>query len=235
MADSVHLGMTFLEQNQSQKHVTVNDALIALDAIVHLSVIDRDTATPPVSPTDGDRYLIASSPTGAWTGSAGKITMFQDNAWNIFDPQDGWLCYVESEGIYLKYDSGWAINDSAKHQTTHGAFTALKTVEEELTGLSGATKVSTIAFPNQCIVLGVSVRVITTITGATSFNCGDGTTPNRFGGSLGVAAGSTNRGLVNPAGNYASTTVTLTASGGNFSGGAVRIALHYIETSPPTS
>jgi hypothetical protein len=234
MANTANLGMEFLEQNQSQKHVTVNDALIELDAVVQLSVINRTTSTPPANPANGDRYLIGASPTGAWTGSAGKITMYQDNAWHIYTPKKGWICYVEAEKLYLRYDTSWAIS-SARSDSPNGAFTALRTVEELLTGLTGATKVSTVAFPNQCIILGVSTRVITAITGATSFDCGDGVTANRFGGNLGVSAGSTNQGLIGPAGNYAPTTVTLTANGGNFTGGSVRIALHYIETSAPAA
>lgn len=116
-----------------------------------------------------------------------------------------------------------------------GSNAQIKCVEEELTGLSGATAVSTIAFPNQCIVLGVSVRVTTAITGAASFDVGDGSTVDRFGGTLGITLGSTNQGTIGPAGNYSSTTVTLTANGGNFTAGAVRIALFYIELTPPTS
>jgi len=41
---------------QAQKHVTHNEAIRALDAIVQIGVGDRDLAAPPVSPTDGDRY-----------------------------------------------------------------------------------------------------------------------------------------------------------------------------------
>ena len=33
------------------------------------SVIDRDLAAPPASPAEGARYIIAASPTGAWTES----------------------------------------------------------------------------------------------------------------------------------------------------------------------
>jgi formate/nitrite transporter FocA (FNT family) len=47
--------------------------------------------------------------------------------------------------------------------------------------------------------------------------------------------GSTNQGTVGPAGNYSSTTITLTANGGNFTAGAVRLALMYLYLQPPTS
>jgi hypothetical protein len=116
-----------------------------------------------------------------------------------------------------------------------GGAAMMKTLTEELTGLSGASVTTTIEFPNQCIVLGASIRVTEAITGATSFDVGDGTTVDRFGGTLSIALDSTNQGTIGPAGNYSATPVTLTANGGNFTAGAVKVSLHYIELAiPPT-
>ena len=53
---------------QAQKHVTHNEALRLLDGLVQLSVLDRDLTTPPGSPADGDRYIVASGGTGSWAG-----------------------------------------------------------------------------------------------------------------------------------------------------------------------
>lgn len=120
----------------------------------------------------------------------------------------------------------------------HGGSIAFGCQEELLTGLSGATKVSTITFPNPCLVLGVSMRVTTAITGtATSFKIDrTGGTANEFGDTLGLTAGTTNSGILGARnGQYASVTVTLTAVGGNFTAGAVRIQLNYILLNPPAS
>lgn len=127
----------------------------------------------------------------------------------------------------------------------HGGFVSMACEEELLTGLLGTTKASTIAFPNPCLILGCSVRVTTTISGATGFNVGlTGATGTGhafgnidwFGGPIGVSAGTTNAGIVNPTGNFSSVTVTLTSvGGGGFSAGAVRIQLSYILLTPPTS
>ena len=67
MDDTPNLGLPYIMAAQSQKHVTHNEAIRALDAIVQLSVLDRDLSTPPTTPADGARYIVASSPTGAWT------------------------------------------------------------------------------------------------------------------------------------------------------------------------
>jgi len=53
-------GLPLLAAAQAQKHVTHNEALLALDALSGLTLLDRDLATPPSVPADGDTYLVAS-------------------------------------------------------------------------------------------------------------------------------------------------------------------------------
>lgn len=74
---------------------------------------------------------------------------------------------------------------------------------------------------------------MTTVTGATSYECGIAGEPSKFGGSLGVTAGSSNAGVIGPQAFYADTAVRLTANGADFTGGAVRIAIHYATVGVP--
>lgn len=109
MANSAKLNLPYMDAAQAQKHVTHNEALRGLDVVVQLSVLDRNLATPPVSPADGDRYLVAASATDAWAGQDNNIAAWQDNAWAIHTPQEGWLCWVEDEQVLLIYKAGaWA-------------------------------------------------------------------------------------------------------------------------------
>jgi hypothetical protein len=78
---SANLSLPYILAAQAQKHVTHNEAIRALDAIVQLAVLDRDLAAPSGSPAEGDRYIVADAPTGAWAGRAGDIAAFQDGAW----------------------------------------------------------------------------------------------------------------------------------------------------------
>ena len=72
----------------------------------------------------------------------------------------------------------------------------------------------------------------------TGYAVGDGSDPNRWGDITGTAIGTTSdnsdwtaTGLV----FTAASDVVLTAAGGAFTAGAVRIVVHYIDATPPTS
>ncbi len=104
MAETVRLKLPLLAAAQAQKHVTHNEALAALDTLVQLSVIDKDLATPPMSPTEGDCYVVAGSATGAWTGWETRIARFIDGAWRSYIPAEGWRAYVEDEAVSYVFD-----------------------------------------------------------------------------------------------------------------------------------
>ncbi|MCR8724114.1 DUF2793 domain-containing protein [Frigidibacter sp. ROC022] len=109
MSDTTtHLLLPYILGGQAQKHVTHNEALRILDGLVQLSVLDRDLAAPPATPTDGDRYIVASGATGDWAGWDLNVALFSDGAWLRLPPRTGWRAWVEDEALLLVYDgSGW--------------------------------------------------------------------------------------------------------------------------------
>jgi len=242
-----NLALPYLVAAQAQKHVTVNEALDALDGLVQLSVISTALTAPPGTPAEGDRYIIASGATGAWTGWDASITQFSGGTWLRLIPQTGWRAWDAARGQLLVWTgSAWVTLDSAMNLLTRaasvrvaegpaGSATEMGVAEELLSGLSGASVTSTIAIPNRAIVLGVSARTVTAVTGATSYDCGVSGETSKFGGSLGIATGSTNVGVIGPQAFYSAIPIVLTAQGGNFTGGAVRIAIHYLLPIAPQS
>ncbi|MFN0217613.1 MAG: DUF2793 domain-containing protein [Hyphomicrobium sp.] len=99
-----NLLLPYILAAQSQKHVTHNEAIRALDALAQITALDRDLATPPGAPADGDRYIVAASPTGAWAGQAGKIAAYQDGAWAFYAPREGWIAWLADENAAVVYD-----------------------------------------------------------------------------------------------------------------------------------
>ena len=99
------LDLPYIMPAQAQKHVTHNEALAALDAIVQLSAIGTATE-PPADPAEGDRHIVGAGATGDWTGKDGGIAHFADGGWRFVTPRSGWLCYVEDTGMLLVNAAG---------------------------------------------------------------------------------------------------------------------------------
>ncbi len=106
MTDTHNLKLPCIEAAQAQKHVTHNEALRALDAVVQLGVETIGLATPPSSPEEGRRYIVAAGASGAWAGRAGAVAAFQDGAWAFFAPNEGWLAWVADEAMIRVFDGG---------------------------------------------------------------------------------------------------------------------------------
>ncbi|MVB00177.1 DUF2793 domain-containing protein [Nitratireductor sp. CAU 1489] len=117
MDKTANLSLPVIAPAQAQKHVTHNEALRVLDAVVQLAVIDRDLTAPPGGAADGDRYIVASAATGDWAGQEGRIAAFQDGAWAFYQPGEGWLAFVADEAL-LCYWTGAAWADVAGAITT---------------------------------------------------------------------------------------------------------------------
>ena len=62
---SSNLTLPYLAPGQAQKHVTVNEAIRRLDAILQLSAVSATLASQPASPADGAVYVLPAGKSGA--------------------------------------------------------------------------------------------------------------------------------------------------------------------------
>ncbi len=109
---SANLSLPLIQPSQAQKHVTHNEALQRLDALVQLVVADRDRTAPPASPAEGDRHIVASGATGDWSGRDGEIAAFQNGGWQFYAALDGWRAEIGAEAVQVIFGGGaWAIRD----------------------------------------------------------------------------------------------------------------------------
>lgn len=108
MANTPRLVLPYLVTGQAQKEITHNDALNDVDSLAQISVINRTTATPPTTPSEGDSYIVAASPTGAWAGNTDAIASYY-SGWRIKPAKAGWIAYVQAENVFYVFDgSSWA-------------------------------------------------------------------------------------------------------------------------------
>lgn len=232
MTNTPRLALPAIEAAQAQKHVTHNEALVLLDALTQLTVESRALTAPPGAPAEGACYLPAAGAGGAWSGWDGQIAVYS-GGWLRIEPVAGLKAWVRAERLTLTYEDGVWRDGIAL--TAHGGRVTLRAKEEELT-LSGAfTETIDAAFiPDRAIVLGVAARTTATITGATSYGVGINSEATKFGNLLGIASGSANVGVIGPTGFYADTRVRVTANGGAFTGGKVRLVVYFLEMSAPS-
>ena len=171
MDTTPNLGLRLLVQSQSQKEVTVNEALCRLDAM-QAGVLSRSLATPPGSPTDGMSYIVGAAATGIWGGKDGQIAYYAAG-WYFIPPKEGMHLWVHDESANYRYDgSQWqntALSLGRRNALINGAFTiwqrgtsfaspaAAYTADRWLveTGTGGVSIVSRQAFtPGQTDVAG---------------------------------------------------------------------------------
>ena len=171
MSQSTNLALPYLAASQSQKHVTVNEGLRFLDALVQISVKSAALSAPPGAPADGQRWIIGPAPAGLWTGRATQIAAWQDGAWIFYAPKDGWLAWNEATLTSLIFSAGSWVSFIGALLAAGVADTAFTLTDDadptkkanfELSGISTGTT-RTFSLPNTTSELAILAGIQTFI------------------------------------------------------------------------
>ena len=106
MDHSPRLTLPLIMPSQAQKHVTHNEAIQALDALVQPVVESRVLTAPPTLPVAGEAWIVPAAATGLWSGHTDEIAAFQSGAWHFLDPASGWQVYVKADKTHYVFDAG---------------------------------------------------------------------------------------------------------------------------------
>ncbi|GGH46149.1 DUF2793 domain-containing protein [Frigidibacter albus] len=236
MTDTNQLSLPLLRASQAQKHVTMNEALMRLDGLTQLVITSRSVSLPPVTGADGTVYAIPPGAVNAWAGHEGELAIRANGGWVFAMPKAGWQGFILDEGLPAVHDgTGW--RGGAATMAPSGAGMSFGVAQIDHVVMAGATSATAILIPSGAVVFGVTARVTTAITGSLStWQLGNAGAPDRFGSGLGLGEGSWARGVLSaPTAYYEPTGLLLTATGGSFAGGMVRIAAHYAELALPVA
>ncbi|MBD3625452.1 MAG: DUF2793 domain-containing protein [Rhodobacteraceae bacterium] len=236
MSETYQHGLPLVAGGQAQKHVTVNEALARLDAVAQLRVVSKDVTIPPQDAIDGQTYMVPEGATGAWAGQEGRIALWANGGWKIVQPRIGWQAWCEASGGSMIFDgTGWI--EDAVVASGSGAATLFRIVEVDHVVAAGASSVATGLLPAGSMVFGVTGRVVDAITGtATGWKVGVAGSIDRYGSGLGVGLNSWASGMTSqPMAYYSDTDLVLTAEGGDFAGGIVRLSVHLMQLAMPRS
>lgn len=91
--------------------------------LIQANVISVGTNTPPVSPSNGNTYIVGSAPTGAWTGQANAVAYWavdaQDGpsitpniatgAWEFYAPLAGWRVFDNTTAAIWQFATSWVL------------------------------------------------------------------------------------------------------------------------------
>ncbi|MEO1702338.1 MAG: DUF2793 domain-containing protein [Pseudomonadota bacterium] len=113
-----NLQMPYIMAGQAQKHITHNEALRMIDALLHVAITQVGLTVPPSAPLPaGARYIVGAAATGAWTGQDQKIAAWQDGAWFFYAPHQGWVVYALDGQSLLAFDgTQWSPLDAQQEQ-----------------------------------------------------------------------------------------------------------------------
>lgn len=233
MSETARFGLTLLDAAQAQKHVTVNEAFTRLDALAAARVEGLGAASPPGSPAEGDLWGVGPGASGDWAGAEGQLALYLNGGWELLPPMAGQRVWNAATGsVWLHTGSAWVEGGLAA--SPGGAGLAARIAEADHSLSPGASDTTAPIIPDKAVVLGVSARVLTAIGGASAWDLGVPGAPDRYGTGFGTGAGSYAEGVTGqPQAYYGGTALEITAQGGAFTGGSLRLAVHYLALSAP--
>lgn len=105
MPNTVRTGFSLLTEGQASAEITQNALNNIYDSLVGgAKILEYGLNTPPGSPSDGDAYVIGSSPTGDWASNADDFTVYF-NGWLFITPFGGMKVFDHNAKEWLGYSS----------------------------------------------------------------------------------------------------------------------------------
>lgn len=104
---SVNNSIPFVPENTIDPAAGLNEAINTIDALVQLLVVSVGTNAPPGSPAVGARYIVGTSPTGAWSGQSNKLARWLDGTWSFFNAR---YALNVADGLwYVRPSTTWGV------------------------------------------------------------------------------------------------------------------------------
>ena len=97
--------LPLLAVSQAQKEITHNEALVLIDALLHMAVEAAVPTAPAVTDDDiGKCWVISGVPTGAWANKVGQIAYWIGGSWRFVVPHEGmgvWNKFTHCHSLYI--------------------------------------------------------------------------------------------------------------------------------------
>lgn len=159
MSTSSNLQLPFLAAGQAQKHVTVNETLLRLDALTQLVAEAALTDAEPADPADGALYILPPGKTGdAWDAMADHaLAYWRDGVWEEIAPRTGWRAYAKDLGAILVFTGAHWLDAAA----ASGAWRVIAAsgVSASHTGATSETTLASLTIPGGALGPNGALRI----------------------------------------------------------------------------
>ena len=176
--------------------------------------------------TIAPNFTISSTSFFGWSSAAGAESIINGADVRLF--RDAANTLAQRNGVNAQAFNLYSTYTSA----TNFQRMSISSARVTLSALTGASATAAALIPDGAVVVGVTARVTTEITGSTGFLIGTAGDTDRWGDITGTAVGTTSDNTNWTAGTIecftAATDVVITEKTANFTAGAIEIAIHYL-------
>lgn len=103
---SARYSISLLQVGQSQKELTHNEGLQALENCVQPIVEADPSNVPPSAPQPGQQFLVAENPTGAFANAALNLATWTEAGWLFTAPRERFSAIDARTGLKWSFESG---------------------------------------------------------------------------------------------------------------------------------
>ena len=139
---SARHGLPFILPGQAQKEAFHNEALAAMDALLHPAVEGPPTASVPADPEPGQCWIVAAGAGGDWAGEADAIAVWTDGGWRFCAPQPGMTAWDKVTGYWLHWTgSAWSAGELVASEIRVAGQKVVGSRQPEVPSPSGGTTI----------------------------------------------------------------------------------------------
>jgi hypothetical protein len=133
--------LPFMAVAQAQKEMTLNEALLTMDALLH-PVVEAELSVPPTitqGTQHGKCWLVAAVPSGVWNDKSAHIAYWTGFGWRYYPPVEGmrirnnslmaeqiWLSGVWMTPAVIADPVGGAVVDAEARASLHAVLSLLR-------------------------------------------------------------------------------------------------------------
>ncbi len=109
METTARFGLPLLAVGQAAKEMTVNEALTAIELVVQ-PVVEAEIAAPPMSPAQGQGWLVAKGASGAFANRDGAVAIWTAGGWRFAAPFEGMSAWKRDDGaVARRRSASWQV------------------------------------------------------------------------------------------------------------------------------